>query len=235
MTTEEHDMWDALNIEYETAYGDNPLKKACIAHAITLLPPGSRVLDIGCGTGVPVAQMLSQAGMDVTGTDVAPNMVSLAGQRVAKGTFVVADMVDYEPEGAFDAIFIIYSHLGLSYRAFHAAVSRLVRSLRPNGLLAIGQSVADAVLADDPAWDPTHAYVEGYDLPFWGEPFATLMFTRQGQKAWLQSMGLEVVYDDVGVFRPANERCDPETQQYVIARRKGEGEVREPKPLPRIT
>lgn len=42
--------------------------------------------------------------MDVTGTDVASDMISIARQRVTKGTFLVADMVDYEPEGTFDAI-----------------------------------------------------------------------------------------------------------------------------------
>lgn len=74
----EKDMWDGLNIEYENAYQDNPFKKACVAKAIMLLSPGKRVLDVGCGTGVPVAQMLAEAGLDVEGTDVAPNMVKLA-------------------------------------------------------------------------------------------------------------------------------------------------------------
>ena len=232
MTTEEHEMWDTLNIEYENAYRENPLKRSCISHAITLLKPGSLVLDIGCGTGVPVAQMLAEAGMHVTGTDVAPNMVSIARQRVPKGNFVVADMVEYEPEGSFDAVFVIYSHLGLSYHASHSTVSRLVKALRQNGLLVIGQSIADSVAMDDPAWDATHTYVEGYNLPFWGAPFATLMFTRAGQKKWLDSMGLEVVYDEVGIFKPGDAKCDPEEQQYVIARRGEKAGVRVAKPLP---
>lgn len=74
----EKDMWDELNIEYENAYQDNPFKKAFVAKAITLLRPGARVLDVGCGTGIPVAKMLAEAGVDVEGTEVAPNMVSLA-------------------------------------------------------------------------------------------------------------------------------------------------------------
>jgi 2-polyprenyl-3-methyl-5-hydroxy-6-metoxy-1,4-benzoquinol methylase len=67
--TAEYD-WDGLNIEYEHAYLNNPYKKAVVKNAITRLKPGSRVLDVGCGTGVPVAQMLADAGMDVVGTDV---------------------------------------------------------------------------------------------------------------------------------------------------------------------
>ncbi|KAK3066515.1 hypothetical protein LTR53_017103 [Teratosphaeriaceae sp. CCFEE 6253] len=231
MTTEEHDMWDGLNIAYEHAYRHNPFKKAMVAHALTLLPRGSRVLDVGCGTGVPVAQMLADAGMAVTGTDVAPNMIEHARRRV-KGAFEVADMADYEPRGSYDAIFIIYSQLGLTYSAFHGAVSRLVHALQPDGLLAIGQSPADSVPPEDPAWDATHTYVEGYNLPFWGQPFATLMFTREGQRGFLASMGLEVVYDTLDVFQPDNPTCHPEHQQYVIARRRGDQVVRAARPLP---
>jgi len=234
MTTEERDMWDGLNIEYELAYRHNPFKKACVAAAIKLLGPGLRVLDVGCGTGVPVSQMLAEAGMEVVGTDVAPNMVKHAQKRV-KGTFTVADMVDYQPEGSYAGIFIIYSQLGLSYAAFHAAVSKLSKSLKPGGLLVIGQSPADGekVPADAPEWDETRSFVEGYNLPFWGKPFATLMFTREGQKDFLRSMGLEIVYDTSNVFQPDNEACHPERQQYVIARRHGDQPVTPPRPLPK--
>ncbi|KAK5163370.1 uncharacterized protein LTR77_010743 [Saxophila tyrrhenica] len=232
MTTEEHQMWDDLNIEYENAYRDNPFKKACVETAISLLTPGSRVLDVGCGTGIPVAQMLSEAGMLVTGIDVSPNMTKIAQSQIPTGTFEVGNMVEYEPRGQFAAIFIIYSHLGLSYAAFHRATSRLAQTLLPDGLLVIGQSPADDVAPDDPAWDETKAYVEGYNLPFWGEPFPTLMLKRESQKEFLRSMGMDIVYDTLDVFQPNNPKCAPEHQQYVIARRRGSSRLRKPEPKP---
>ena len=130
-------------------------------------------------------------------------------------------MVDYEPKGTYAGIFIIYSQLGLSYSAFHAVASKLVKALQPGGLMVIGQSPADAndVPTDAVEWNPAKTHVDGFNLPFWGEPFATLMFTRDGQKEYLRSLGLEVVYNTVDVFQPDNPKCDPETQQYVIAQR----------------
>lgn len=226
-------MWDALNIEYEHAYRDNPFKQDCVEKAIALLEPGSRVLDVGCGTGVPVAKMLADAGMDIVGSDVAPQMVKHA-QKSVKGTFEVANMVDYQPSGTFDAIFIIYSQLGLSYAEFHKAVHKLAQVLRAGGFLVIGQAPAEQIVpVQDPAWDETKSYVEGYNLPFWGQPFPTLMFSRMGQKAFLESMGFTISYDEVNTFQPDNPKCDPEQQQYVIAQRSGDEVIKEPRPLPK--
>lgn len=225
-------MWDGLNIEYEQAYGDNPFKKACVHKAIDLLKPGSRVLDVGCGTGVPTSQLLAQAGMQVESIDVAPKMVEHARRRI-KGVFTTSDMEGYAPSGSFAGIFIIYSQLGLSFPSFCASVYKLAKTLQPGGLLTIGQSPADpTVPKDDPKWDETRTFVEGYNLPFWGKPFPTLMFSREGQKRWLESLGLDVVYETVDVYQPDDEKCDAEHQQYVIAQWKGEGSVSEPWPLP---
>lgn len=74
---------------------------------------GSRVLDVGCGTGVPVTKMLADAGMAVVGSDVAPQMAKHAEANV-EGTFEVTKMISYQVSGTFDAVFIIFSQLGLT-------------------------------------------------------------------------------------------------------------------------
>jgi cyclopropane fatty-acyl-phospholipid synthase-like methyltransferase len=40
------------------------------------LPPGSAVLDLGCGHGVPVSEVLIQAGHRVYGVDASPALVA---------------------------------------------------------------------------------------------------------------------------------------------------------------
>ncbi|KAK0936164.1 hypothetical protein LTR29_012262 [Friedmanniomyces endolithicus] len=227
------DVFEDLNIEYENAYKNNPFKKACVRKAISLLKPGARVLDVGCGTGVPVAAMLAEAGLDVTGIDIAPKMIEIARAEV-KGRFLVADCLEYEPEGSFDAVFIIYSQLSLSYADVHAMVYRLAKSLSPDGLMCVGQDAADLhVPADDPHWDKTHTYAEDFNLPFWGKPFKTLLLTRQGQQEFLTSMGLDIVCETFDFFRPDNPACGQEHQQYVIAQRRDSNPLLPPKPLPK--
>jgi SAM-dependent methyltransferase len=40
-----------------------------------MLPRGSTVLDLGCGTGVPISQALIERGFNVYGVDASPTMV----------------------------------------------------------------------------------------------------------------------------------------------------------------
>ena len=45
------------------------------------LPPGATVLDLGCGTGVPVTAALAHAGCQVWGIDAAPSLVRAFHER----------------------------------------------------------------------------------------------------------------------------------------------------------
>ena len=47
-----------------------------------LLPKGAKVLDFGCGSGVPVTSFLIKAGFDVTGIDFSEEMLRLARKNV---------------------------------------------------------------------------------------------------------------------------------------------------------
>lgn len=227
-------MFDNLNIQYENAYRDNKFKKACITKAISMLRSGSRVLDVGCGTGLPVSDMLAKAGLEVVGCDISPKMVQLAQDRV-KGLFTVSDMLNYEIDGKFAAVFMIFSHLQLSYADFHSAAYKYANALQPGGILALGQMPSDSYVTDDSYYDETKAYVENYNAPFMGEMLPTLMLSAEGQRNFLRSMGLEIVWDRTDTFQPHYEKCAPEVQQYIIARRPDVQLLALQKPLPKAS
>ena len=46
------------------------------------LARGSRVLDLGCGGGEPVARFLVERGLRVTGIDSSPQLIALARHRM---------------------------------------------------------------------------------------------------------------------------------------------------------
>ena len=71
---------------------------------IDRLAPGARVLDLGCGSGRPVAQHLHHRGLRVTGVDSSPTMISLCRSRLPDHEWVVADMRRLSLSRRFDAI-----------------------------------------------------------------------------------------------------------------------------------
>ena len=71
---------------------------------IVKLDRGVRVLDLGCGSGRPVAQHLAAQGLHVTGVDLSPAMISLCRERLPGHEWVVADMRQLSLGRQFDGI-----------------------------------------------------------------------------------------------------------------------------------
>jgi SAM-dependent methyltransferase len=98
---------------------------------IEYLAPGSTVLDLGCGSGRPVALNLVQRGFHVTGVDVSPTMISLCRSRMPKQEWIVSDMRNVALDRRFDGILAWDSYFFLRHEdqrkmfdvfAAHAAV-----------------------------------------------------------------------------------------------------------------
>ena len=69
-----------------------------------LLPAGPRVLDIGCGSGQPIAAYLIDNGALVTGVDSSPAMLALCRARFPDGAWIAADMRALALGRRFDGI-----------------------------------------------------------------------------------------------------------------------------------
>ena len=54
--------------------------------------PGATILDIGCGSGEPIARYLIAAGHNVTGVDSAETMIAICRERFPAQSWTVADM-----------------------------------------------------------------------------------------------------------------------------------------------
>jgi len=116
--------------------------------AASEVPPGARVLEIGCGTG-ELAGMLASRGATVEGFDLSPSMVAAAAERIeAEGLgrrFTVGRMgvdgMDGLPAGAYDAVVstLVFSELTPDERRF--AMREAARVLRPGGLVVIADEV----------------------------------------------------------------------------------------------
>jgi SAM-dependent methyltransferase len=67
------------------------------------LPHGSRILDIGCGNGIPATQELALKHV-VTRVDISEEQIARAKSNVPAATFICGDARNVDlPIGAFDA------------------------------------------------------------------------------------------------------------------------------------
>ena len=104
------------------------------ARLVAALPRGARVLDLGCGNGVPVCRELAAAGLRVTGVDFSEVQIDRARRLVPDATFVQADMTQVEfPAASFDAVTAFYSLIHVPVGEQPALLCRLATWLVPGG------------------------------------------------------------------------------------------------------
>jgi SAM-dependent methyltransferase len=98
------------------------------------LSPGDRVLDLGCGAGVPTTQELARQ-FQVTGVDISKHQIELARQNVPATEFIHADIAQLDfPPSSFDAVIAFYAFIHIP-RQEHSRVLQNIHSwLRPGGL-----------------------------------------------------------------------------------------------------
>ncbi len=68
------------------------------------LPMGASILDLGCGSGWPVARNMADRGFRVTGVDTSPAMIALCRERLPLREWIVADMRGLSLGRRFDGV-----------------------------------------------------------------------------------------------------------------------------------
>lgn len=71
---------------------------------VAALPTGASVLDLGCGSGAPVALNMAACGLTVTGIDASPSLISLCCERMPSHRWIVGDMRSPPIRERFDGV-----------------------------------------------------------------------------------------------------------------------------------
>ncbi len=109
-----------------------------LGRLVKLLKSGSTILDLGCGSGIPVDKYLVNKGFKVVGIDISEKQVELAKENIPQADYEVKDMADLQwGEYKADAVVSFYAifHLG---RKQHQELFRKINSFLPKeGLILV--------------------------------------------------------------------------------------------------
>lgn len=147
------------------------------------LSPAARVLDIGCGAGVPVTAALARVAT-VVGVDISASQIELARRNVPSARLIQSDIMEQEFDArSFDAVVAFYMVFHLPRGEQQDFLVRLSRWIRPGGYL----------LATLPGSDH-HAYIES-------DFFGATMYWSHYDTPWyierLSGIGFEILHQDL--------------------------------------
>ncbi|KAL8792696.1 MAG: hypothetical protein Q9195_004671 [Heterodermia aff. obscurata] len=222
--TDPEKLFDSLNQTYSDAYESNAAQVQCIQKLLSMLSPGSRVLDLGSGTGLPVASMLTNAGMNVTGIDISSAMIDVARVNVPSATFHRCNMRQYRPPNneKYDAIISVFSIINLPTSAIREMAFKMSHWLKSGGLLVLGTiDFTDVKQAE--GW-PADPYGEWLNHHFMGQVIKDNVFGVGQWISLLRSADIALVDAQGSVFAAEDKGIVIEPECFFIGR-KGEKEA----------
>jgi SAM-dependent methyltransferase len=137
-----------------------------VAELAGLVPGGGRVVDLGCGAGIPGTRELTGHGLQVLGIDFSAVQLRRARQLVPGASFARADMAGLELQPAsVDAVVAFYSLIHVPVPDQRALFPRIREWLRDGGyfLAIVGKwewTCTEPWLGTHMFWD--HAGTDSY-------------------------------------------------------------------------
>jgi cyclopropane fatty-acyl-phospholipid synthase-like methyltransferase len=180
--------YEAVSIEFLARRGSNSTRSISIGVKevrkwARTLPPGSSVIDLGCGPGFPITVALVEEGLHVFGVDAAKSLVA-AFQRNLPGISIICEAVQESRffDRTFDAVLAIGLIFLLKAEDQHRLIQRFAELLVPTGRLLFTSTAKPAV------WNDAMTGLESISLG--AEQYRKL----------LKTAGLSVAeeYEDVG-------------------------------------
>ena len=93
------------------------MERGWLDRFLAAMPSGRQVLDLGCGTGQPMATWLAAQGCRITGVDGVAGMLAEARAVLPDHRWIEADLRDLPDLGRFDGILLWHSSFHLTPEA----------------------------------------------------------------------------------------------------------------------
>ncbi len=175
------------------------IEKPSLDEAISHLQTGEKILDVGCGSGKPVAAYLIEKGFDVYGVDISPKLIQHAERIIPKEKLFVADICDFKTKLRFNAI-VCWFALFHIHATEHLEVLRKFHAfLNPGGIILITFGDTSHPI------DTPHKIIDKYTIEseMFGEHFRHSGRPASENAALIEQAGFEIIIDKID--QPGNQ------------------------------
>lgn len=157
--------------------GNRLVERAWLDRFRALLPGAASVLDIGCGSGEPIARYLIAQGCNVSGVDSSPELIALCTATFPDLAWQVADMRTLSLAKRFDGVLAWDSFFHLGHDGQRRMFPRFRQHVAPRAALMFTSG-------------PAHGEAIGN---YKGEPLYHASLDADEYRALLNANGFEVV------------------------------------------
>jgi len=154
--------YDAIAARWDEARrGFFGRERAYLDALLADLAPGARVLDLGCGTGRPMAEAVLARGHRVDGIDQSAGLLAIARRRLPQGTWRRGRLEALALEATYDAAICWDALFHVARTGHQAILARVARHLRAGGrlMLTVGGSESPPfvdTMFDEPFFYDSH-------------------------------------------------------------------------------
>lgn len=131
-----YEAYEKITDWYDLNRAEIPLETQFLNFIITCIPKSASILDIGCGTGNPIAKFFIEKGYKVTGIDGSQKMIALCEKRFPDQRWIEVDMRKLDLNEQFDLLIAWNSFFHLPHEDQRAMFKIFESHVKPNGILA---------------------------------------------------------------------------------------------------
>lgn len=134
--TKVYEVYDEIINWFDDARNKRLMESEYLNLIVNTIPPKGTILDLGCGTGEPIAQFFIEKGFKVAGVDGSQKMIELCKKRFPSERWIVSDMRTINLHQQFDAVLAWHSFFHLDHDSQRNMFKKFVSHIKPGGVLA---------------------------------------------------------------------------------------------------
>lgn len=170
--------------KYTKTYSRNdtelePIQSFLLQRLLSRIKKRSRILDLGCGVGLPSDKYLADKNYDVIGIDISEKHIKKAKENVKDATFFVDDFFSDKINKKFDAIISFYAIFHIPRKEHKKLFHHMNSLLKKDGLILI------TLGTEDMKYD--------FSKDFVGAPMAWSSYDVEKNKTLLQESGFDIL------------------------------------------